>query len=336
MSDLTDFLREVEDRYGKASIVEENSDFKTNGVISTGSISLDLALGTGGIPRGNFTEISGPESSGKTTVALSAVKSALEEGLKVLYVDVERAVDYSYIEKLFGEFDKSNLAILSPKTAEDAFLVIENALEQDLFDMIILDSLGAMSPQKELDDELTDANVALLPRLLTKWLRRNSFTVKQNNVAFVFINQVRDNIGAYMASYSTPGGHALKHFCTMQIKFTKGGKITGKTSNDVEGILTKFTVVKNKLAPPFKSATIPIVFGEGVDKVRDVIEFATTIGVLRRAGAYYRLDDVSLGQGMNKSIEYLKENPETLDKIIEMCYNVFNLERENQMEAQDV
>ncbi len=319
---MTDFLAEVAEVYGKASIVKEDSDFRNNGVISTGSLSLDLALGTGGIPRGNFTEISGPESSGKTTVALAAVKSALDSGLKVLYVDVERAVDYGYIELLFGEFDKSNLAILSPKTAEDAFMVIEQALEGNLFDMIILDSLGALSPQKELDDDLTDANVALLPRLLTKWLRRNSFTVKQNNVAFVFINQVRDKIGSYMGGYATPGGHALKHFCTMQIKFTKGGKIQGKTSSDVIGILTKFTIIKNKLAAPFKSATIPIIFGEGVDYYRDVIEFATTIGVLRRAGAYYRLGEQTLGQGMKKSVEYLKENDETLDKIVEMCYNI--------------
>lgn len=321
---MKEFLKNFVDKYGENSVVS-NVDRELE-VISTGSLSLDISLGIGGIPRGRFTEIVGPESSGKTTLALTLAKEAMNLGENVLYLDAERSLDAEYVSNIVGDFDTDKLIILSPQTAENFFSVAEDAINSGVFGLIILDSLGGVSPEKELTDELTDANVALLPRLLTKWLRRNSFMVREQNVAFVFLNQVRDNIGSYMKGYVSPGGNALKHYESIKIKLTKGGKIDVK--GDIQGVLTKFTVAKNKLAPPFRSSIIPIVFGKGVDYYRDVLEFATKLGVIRRAGAYYRFEEVTLGQGIAKSKQYLSTNEETLDKIIQLCYNIVLPEKE--------
>ena len=263
MSKISEFIEQLKEEYGEEVIVTTESQ-ANNGIIPTGSLSLDISLGIGGIPRGRFTEIYGPESSGKTTLCLSIVKEATKLGIGTLYIDVERALDFRYIEAVVGKIDAEMFVLASPETAEDAFSTAENGIDSGAFGLIVIDSLGAMSPKKELEDDLTDANVALLPRLLTKWLRRNSFKVKNNNIAFVFVNQVRDNIGSYMSSYVTPGGNALKHFLSIKVKFTKGQKITKGSGKDKEvlGILTNFSVQKNKLAPPFRGATIPIVFLE--------------------------------------------------------------------------
>jgi len=313
------FREDMQDKYGESSLVTTESHLES-GVISTGSLSLDVSLGIGGIPRGVFTEIVGPESSGKTTLALSITKQALSQGISVLYLDAERSLDYRYVETIIGDFDSSLLTILSPETAEDFFEVAEEGIVSGAFGMIILDSLGALSPKKELDDDLTDANVALLARLLTKWLRRNSFKVKKHNVAFIFLNQVRDKIGSYMGGYVSPGGNALKHFLTIRIKFTAGMKI--KAGDEIAGILTKFTVTKNKVAIPYRAGTIPIIFGIGIDYYRDVVEFTKRLGILRQAGSYYKFEGETLGQGVEKVSLVLKDHPETLDKIVKMCYDM--------------
>lgn len=324
MSDkILDFITKLKDKYGEASVVTTESHLE-GGVISTGSLSLDISLGIGGIPRGMFTEVVGPESSGKTTTCLSIVKQAIEQDLNVLYIDVERALDFRYIRAVVGEFDEDRLVLASPETAEDAFSVAEDGIDSEEFGLIILDSLGALAPQKELDDDLTDANVALLPRLLTKWLRRNSYKVKKNNIAFVFVNQVRDNIGSYVGGYVSPGGHALKHFLAVVIKFTKGQRITKGSGKDskIIGVLTNFSIQKNKLAPPFRGATLPIIFGEGIDYLGDVLEIARRLGVVRLAGSHYKFGDDALGQGKDNAKQYLSTNKETLDKIIKMCYDI--------------
>lgn len=327
---VRDFIKSIEDMYGEEAIITQE-DLLSQGVISTGSLALDVSLGIGGIPRGAYTEISGPESSGKTTLALSIAKQALEQEIPVLYLDAERSLDYRYARAIIGDFDEDLFVIVSPDTAEDFFSAAEDAISSNVFGLIILDSLGGVSPKKEKEDDLTKANIALLPRLLTKWLRRNSFLIKNNKIAFVFLNQVRAKIGEYGHGYSTPGGHALKHFEAIKITLTKGGKIESIVDKKkvIDGIIIKFTVVKNKLAPPFRGATIPLIFGHGVDYYRDVLEFTASLGVVRRAGSYYRFGDgddiITLGQGIVKAKEYLVEHPETLDKILKMCYNVLGL-----------
>jgi recombination protein RecA len=311
----------MQDKYGESSLVTVER-YLDAGVISTGSLSLDVSLGIGGIPRGVFTEIVGPESIGKTTIALSLAKHALDQGVNVLYLDAERTLDLQYARAIIGDFDDDTLTIASPETAEEIFEVAEEGIVSGAFGVIILDSLGALAPEKELEDDLVDANVALLARLLTKWLRRNSFKVKRHNVAFIFLNQVRDNIGSYIRSYVSPGGNALKHFLTIRIKLTSGVKITGKERDDIKGIFPKYTVTKNKLASPYRSGVLPIIFGHGIDYYRDVIEFSKRLGILRQSGSYYKFEGETLGQGVEKTIGFLKNNPDTLDKIVKMCYAI--------------
>lgn len=323
---IKDFVDELVESYGEASIVTDE-DVE---VISTGVLSLDVSLGIGGIPQGMYTEIGGPESSGKTTTALTIAKEAIKSGKKVMYIDVERSLDYPYVRMIVGEdvniiddisdiSEDIDLIITSPDTAEEALGIAESAIESSLFGLIILDSIGALAPEKEKEDALTDHNVALIARLLTKWLRRNSYAVKNNRVAFVFLNQVRDKIGSYLGGYDAPGGNALKHYIGARIEFRKGRKI--EASGDVVGVETKFTITKNKKAKPYRGGTIPIIYGQGIDYYRDVLEFSKRLGVVRMAGSYYRFEGETLGQGMNNAVETLKSDTETLDKIVKMCYN---------------
>lgn len=324
---VSDFIKDIIDEYGEDSILVDD-DVE---VISTGSLSLDISLGIGGIPVGMYTEISGPESSGKTTTALTIVREAIKAGKKVMYIDVERALDYGYTRQIIGDDvhiitdleeidDDVELVVTSPELAEEALGIAEAAIDSGIFGLVILDSIGALAPKKEKEDNLEDSNVALTPRLLTKWLRRNSYSVKNNRVAFVFLNQVRAKIGSYMGGYETPGGYALKHYIGARIEFRKGKKIES-TNREKIGVLTKFTITKNKKAPPYRSGILPIMYGTGIDYYRDVLEFTKRVGVVRMAGAYYRFEGETLGQGMDNSIKTLKENKETLDKIVKMCYN---------------
>jgi recombination protein RecA len=316
----SDFLSEIVDRFGDAVLVD-NTD-KVD-VIPTGSISLDVSIGVGGIPRGKITELFGSESSGKTTLAMSIVKNALKLGLRALYVDAENMLDYGLLKDMVGqEFTKEQLVILNPETAEDAFNMIEMGLNSNSFELIVLDSVGSMAPKKEQEDDFEDANVALLARLVTKFLRRNAHVIAEKNVALLLLNQVRSKIGAYMASFETPGGHALKHFTSLRISLSRGVEM--KVGNETVGIMTKFVIKKNKLSAPFRSFTIPIVFGKGIDEYSDAVDFCSMLGVIKKKGSYYKFEDVSLGQGKLQAGDYLEKHPETLDKIKEGVYNVLN------------
>lgn len=316
----TDFLSDIIDRFGDAVLVESTDVVD---VISTGSISLDVSIGVGGIPRGKITELFGSESSGKTTLAMSVVKNALKLGLKSLYIDAENMLDYGLLKDMVGqEYNKDQLIILNPETAEDAFNMIEMALGSNQFQLIILDSIGALSPKKEKDDDFEASNVALLSRMVTKFLHRNSSTIAQKNVALLLLNQVRSKIGSYMGGYETPGGHALKHYCSLRISLSRGQEM--KVGNETIGILTKFVIKKNKLSAPFRSFTIPIVFGKGIDEYSDAVDFCSMLGVIKKKGSYYKFDDITLGQGKIQAGDYLEKNPETLDKIKQGVYNVLN------------
>jgi recombination protein RecA len=236
------FLSDIVDKFGEAVLVEDTDKVD---VIPTGSLSLDVSIGVGGIPRGKITEIFGSEGGGKTTLALSIVKNALKLGLRALYIDAENMLDYGLLKDMIGEdLNKDQLVILNPDTAEDAFNMIEMGLQSGDFELIILDSVGSLAPKKEQDDEFEDANVGLLARLVSKFLRRNSHVVKEKNIALVLLNQVRAKIGAYMASFETPGGHALKHFTSLRISLSRGQEM--KVGNETVGIMTKFVIKKNK------------------------------------------------------------------------------------------
>ncbi len=313
------FLDYIVDKYGSNFIVEdsvEKLDF-----IPTGSPSLDFSIGIGGIPVGRFSEIDGPESVGKSTLALSIANNCIKQGNKVLYVDVENTMDYNYIRSLIdADFTIDNILLVRPDTAEQAFEISEKGILSNEFKLIIFDSIGGLAPQKEKEDEFTDANVALVSRLLSKFLRRTSFAVRANNVAFLFLNQVRDNIGSYTHGYTLPGGHALKHFCSLMISMTKGEQI--KFGDEIVGTISKFSIKKNKVAPPFRSFFIPIMFGKGVDTYRDLVEFGITMGILQKGGAYIKYQDETIGKGMVNTIENLSNDENLTNKILSDLRNL--------------
>jgi recombination protein RecA len=314
---MPDFIETLIDQLGEELIVKENVKVD---VISTGSLSLDSSIGIGGIPRGRITEIFGAEGSGKTSLALSIARSAIKQGLKVLYVDAENMINYETVADLLGEdLNKENLVILQPETAEENLTSCEIGIKSGEFGLIVLDSVGALSPEVEKKKELTDLTVGIVPKLLTLWLRRNAVLIGRSNVAFLIINQVRDQIGSYVHAFSTPGGHALKHFASVRISLSKGEEI--KQGTESVGINVKFTVKKNKLAPPFRSFLIPLYFGKGIDSIRDTILFSEMLGVLKKKGSYYVFEKETIGQGVSKTAEMLSNNPDLLDKIRQICYN---------------
>lgn len=322
MAKVKTFTDKMQDLYGddfeKVFInTEEISE-----PISTGALSLDASIGIGGIPRGRFTVLYGPEGSGKSTIAMSVAREALALGIKTLYIDVENQMYFDYIEQLIGLKlqDNVNFILSKPKDSDSAFIIMEAAIDSGDFGLIILDSIAALSPPEEQEKKFDQASMAIIPRDLSKFFRRNAYKVRDKNIAVLFINQVRDNIGSYVKSYTMPGGHALLHYASLLIPISKAEEI--KAGEEVIGIMTKFTIKKNKVGSPFRTFMLPIIFGKGVDSVRDFVSYAEFLGVIRRGGPYYKFDDLTLGRGMLETMDFLKENKEVLDKIKEMVYNI--------------
>jgi len=335
------FIESLEEEFGADVIVQEEDEIV--GVIPTGSIALDVSLGIGGIPIGRVTTIYGPESSAKTSLCLSISKTAMNMGMNVLYVDQENSLDHNYARALIGNFDVSKFVLVQPETAEQTLEICEKGIQTGDFGLIILDSIGALAPIKEKEDEFTDANVALIPRLLSKFLRRNMFAIRKSNTAFIFVNQVRASIGSYIQSLEMPGGHALRHFSSVliqltkaqQIKVVKDKKSDKDDAEEIIGSYSKFTTKKNKLAPPFRSSTFPLIYGKGIDSTRNLIDFAELLGVVSKRGSYYAFEGETLGQGLNKTLEYLDNHKELLDKIQQKVYNVTETEKKGVLDAEE-
>jgi len=313
------FTEMIEQKFGE-NIVELPDEAEDIEAISTGSPSLDISIGIGGIPRGRFTEIYGAYQSAKTSLCLSIAKEAMKKGYKVLYVDVEQGLDYNYIEAIVGKFDPNVFVLAQPETAEQATDICEMAIDSGEFAVIVLDSVAALSPKKEQDDEAEDAHYALLARAMTKFFRRNAFKVRTNNVAFILVNQVRDKIGAYVKTYEVPGGNAIKHYTSLMIFLSASEQI--KVGENIKGFYSKYTIKKNKVGIPFRSFMFPFMFGEGIDYERDLMELAELLNVVSKRGSYYVFEGVNIGQGIVNTISYLKEHQETLDKIKEGVYNI--------------
>jgi recombination protein RecA len=299
---------------------ESIEDIKSLSVIKTGSISLDVSLGVGGIPRGRITTIYGPESSAKTTLCLSIAKNALENGIKVLYVDQENSCDYSYINAIVGSVDPSMFTLVQPETAEQTLMTCEAGINSGEYGLIVLDSVGALSPQKEKEDPFDKGSVGQIPRLMSKFLRRNAFAIRNKNIAFVIVNQVRAVIGAYVPTLEMPGGNALRHFSSVVIFMHRSVLI--KYGEEVVGANSAYTIKKSKVGKPFKSWSFPLIYGTGIDTERDVVEFAKRLGILTAKGSFLYLGEEGLGQGLAKAEQYLKDHPETLAKIESMCYTM--------------
>jgi recombination protein RecA len=310
------------EKFGESILPDVRGD--TIEAVSLGSLSLDVATGIGGIPKGRFTEIYGPEGTGKTTLALQAAMNEVQNGNNVLYIDAENLLSYGVISSMFGgvTVDKGKLILLQPKTAEEGFMIVEDALNELDFSLIVIDSLAAMLPGEEARKEFDESSMMVMPRLLSHFLKRNQGVVNKKNTAVLLLNQVRDKVGSYTGGYTSPGGHALKHHTALIIALYKGGEI--KNADRKVGVNTKFNVVKNKMNVPFVSWEFPIIFGTGVDYHLDTVLFAEGCGVVSRSGAFYKFGDITLGQGSANAADYLRENKEVLDKIVEKVYNIYS------------
>lgn len=306
--------------------VLDNHTKKVEG-ISTGCLSLNTSIGIGGIPRGMITEMYGPEGSGKTTIAMNTAKWLADKGGTTLYIDIENLLNVKILKSILGENAKvENITIVTPDSAEDAFMIAEKGISSEEFDLIVIDSIGAMASKKEKEVEFDKDTMGQLPKLVGKFIKRNVYDIRTKNIAVLILNQIRDNVGVVtkIKTYKTPGGHQLQHEAAVRIALSKGEYL--KRGKEIVGILTKFTIKKNKLAPPFRSFTIPIIFGQGIDYLSDMLDFSRLLGVVQVNGPYYKFEDVTLGKGKVEARETLTNSQELLDKVEQTVYNIVNYE----------
>ncbi|MGQ9511174.1 MAG: recombinase RecA [Thermaceae bacterium] len=311
---LENALRTIEKAFGKGAIMRLGEIPKQQvDVIPTGSLALDLALGIGGIPRGRVIEIYGPESGGKTTLALTIIAQAQRLGGLAAFVDAEHALDPQYAAKL--GVDVENLLVSQPDTGEQALEIVELLARSGAVDVVVVDSVAALVPKAEIEGEMGDAHVGLQARLMSQALRKLTAVLFKSNTAAIFINQVREKVGVmYGNPETTPGGRALKFFSSVRLDVRKSGQPI-KEGNEAVGIKVRVKVVKNKLAPPFREAELEIYFGRGLDPLMDLLNVAVAAGVVQKAGSWLSYGEVRLGQGREKAAEFLKERPELVEEI---------------------
>lgn len=314
---LNNAIKNIEKVYGKGSIMKLGESTAMNvASISTGCISLDLATGVGGLPRGRVIEIFGPESSGKTTVTLHVIAQAQKDGGIAAFIDAEHALDPMYAKQL--GVDINNLLVSQPDSGEQALEIAEALVRSNAIDVIVIDSVAALVPKAELDGEMGDVHVGLQARLMSQALRKLTAHIGKSNCCVIFINQIREKVGMiYGNPEVTTGGRALKFYSSMRLEIRKGEPI--KMGNDIIGNRTKVKVVKNKVAPPFKSVEFDIMYGTGISKEGDLLDVASELNIIQKSGSWYSYEGERMGQGRENAKEYLKNNPEiymTLQKII--------------------
>lgn len=305
-------LAQIEKNYGKGAIMRLGDDIPINvESVSTGSLSLDLALGIGGVPRGRIVEIYGPESSGKTTLALHILASAQKKGGEVAFIDVEHALEPAYARALGVDID--NLLISQPDTGEQALDITEALVRSGAIDVIVVDSVAALLPRSELEGEMGDSSVGVVARLMSQALRKLAGTISKTNCIVVFINQLREKIGVmYGNPETTPGGRALKYFASVRIDVRRIETL--KVNGEMVGNRTRAKVIKNKVAPPFKEAEFDIIYGEGISKIGEIVDLAVKLDIIEKAGAWFTVGEQRI-QGRDGVKEYLRENPEICDGI---------------------
>ena len=324
-------IAKIEKDYGKGTIMRLGDDISINvDSFSTGSLSLDLALGIGGLPRGRIIEIYGPESSGKTTLALHAVASAQKEGGDAAYIDVEHALEPAYAQAL--GVDINSLLISQPDTGEQALDIAESLVRSGAVDVVVIDSVAALIPRVELEGEVGDTVVGALARLMSQAMRRLAGAISKNNCTVIFINQLRQKIGVmYGNPETTPGGLALKYYSSVRIDVRRIETL--KVNGEMVGNRTRAKVVKNKVAPPFREAEFDIMYGEGISKIGEIIDLAVKLEIIDKAGAWFTVDGQRV-QGRDAVKEYLKMNPEAADKIEQQVReNAYKLSPRAQREA---
>ncbi len=307
-------ISQIERTFGKGAIMrmgEDASKLQVD-VIPTGAIALDLALGVGGIPRGRITEIFGPESSGKTTLALHVIAQAQRMGGIAAYIDAEHAFDPVYAERL--GVDLENLLISQPDTGEQALEITETLVRSGAVDVVVIDSVAALVPRAEIEGEMGDAHVGLQARLMSQALRKLTGAISRSKTAVIFINQLRMKIGVmYGNPETTTGGNALKFYASVRLDIRKVDAI--KEGNETVGTRVRVKVVKNKVAPPFRQAEFDIMYNEGISVAGNLLDVATDLGIIRKSGAWYYLGEERLGQGRENAKAFLKANPEVMREI---------------------
>jgi recombination protein RecA len=307
-------LAQIEKQFGKGSIMRlgEGEIVEDIQVVSTGSLGLDIALGVGGLPRGRVVEIYGPESSGKTTLTLQVIAEMQKQGGVCAFIDAEHALDAQYAQKL--GVNLQDLLISQPDTGEQALEIVDALVRSGSVDLIVIDSVAALTPKAELEGEMGDSLPGLQARLMSQALRKLTATIKKTNCMVVFINQIRMKIGVMFGSpETTTGGNALKFYASVRLDIRRIGSI--KKGDDVIGNETKVKVVKNKVAPPFKTAEFDILYGEGISREGEIIDLGVVAKVVDKSGAWYAYNGEKIGQGKDNSREFLRENPELAREI---------------------
>ena len=306
-------LSKIEKAYGKGSIMVLGDAPKEHiSAIPTGAINLDVALGIGGLPRGRIVEIYGPESSGKTTLALHTIAEAQKLGGTAAFIDAEHALDVYYAKNLGVDVD--NLILSQPDTGEQALAITESLVRSNAVDIIVVDSVAALVPRAEIEGDMGDTHVGLLARLMSQALRKLTGAVSKSNTTVIFLNQLRQKIGIMFGNpETTTGGIALKFYSSVRIEIRRGEQI--KEGDSVVGNRTKVKVVKNKVAPPFKNVEFDIMYGTGISRSGTLLDLAVDMGIIEKSGSWYSYEGERLGQGREKIKAYLEENPEVLEEI---------------------
>lgn len=306
-------IAQIEKNFGKGSIMKfDSTNIEPMDVIHTGSISLDIALGVGGLPKGRIIEIYGPESSGKTTLTLQAIANCQKDGGICAFIDAEHALDINYAQILGVNIP--DLLISQPDTGEQALEIVDQLVNSGAVDLIVVDSVAALTPKAEIEGDMGDSHVGLQARLMSQALRKLTGNVKKTNTTIIFINQIRMKIGVMFGSpETTTGGNALKFYASVRLDIRRIGTV--KKGDEAIGNETKVKVVKNKVAPPFKEAEFEILFGQGISKEGEIIDLAVKHNIIEKSGAWYSYNGSKLGQGKDNTREFLKQNLELLSEI---------------------
>jgi recombination protein RecA len=316
-------LRQIEKQFGKGSIMKlgESTHMQVE-VTSSGSLALDIALGVGGFPRGRIIEVYGPESSGKTTVALHAIAEVQKAGGQAAFIDAEHALDPKYASNLGVNIDE--LLLSQPDTGEQALEIAEALVRSGAVDIIVVDSVAALVPKAEIEGEMGDSHVGLQARLMSQALRKLSGAVSKSKTTAIFINQLREKIGVMFGNpETTPGGRALKFYSTIRLDVRRVESI--KNGNDIVGNRTKIKIVKNKVAPPFKQADVDMMYGLGISKEGSIVDIGTDLDIVNKSGAWYSYEGERLGQGRENAKQFLKDHPEISDVIENKIREASNL-----------
>ena len=326
-------MSQIEKQFGKGSVMKLG-DYKSMNIeaISTGALNLDIALGIGGIPRGRIIEIYGPESSGKTTLALHAVAEAQKKGGEAAFIDAEHALDPSYAKKIGVDID--NLIVSQPDTGEQALEIAEALIRSGAIDIVVVDSVAALVPKAEIDGDMGDAHVGLQARLMSQALRKLAGTINKTNATIIFINQLREKVGVMFGNpETTAGGRALKYYASVRMDIRRIESI--KQDGEVVGNRTRVKVVKNKVAPPFREAEFDIIYGKGISKEGCVLDLAVNLDIIEKSGSWFSYNGNKIGQGRENVKRYILENPQFMEEIEKKVRDNFNKAFENALVEND-